>query len=121
MRDLAVIELKSHIYNQFSELFESSRKCKAVNRQQRSASSGRRWNGVLIEFETAARLQEAYGSAELYNTDLELRAIKIVSAARKLLVVDVFAYVHLTRVDLKDARTCLFSGMGKLNLAIQTS
>ena len=52
---------------------------------------------------------------------LALGAVEVVRAARQLLEVDVLAHVHLAAVYLHDACARLLIGVGKLDLAVETT
>lgn len=57
----------------------------------------------------------------LHTDSLALCAIEVIRASRELLKVDIFTDIHFPRVNLHDAGTRLLIGVGKLNLAIQTT
>ena len=60
-------------------------------------------------------------TTHLDTNSLELGAVEVVCAARKLLKVDVGGDVHLARVDAEDIAAGLLTGQGELNLAIEAT
>jgi len=52
---------------------------------------------------------------------LALGSVKLVCTPRQLLVVDIRAASHLSRVDLEDTRSGGFVREGELNLSVQTT